>query len=115
MIGDQAWKLFVLVDLPSFVRISNASITYPLLHLTSDMCSDHDVSDTVSHRDTLPPPSVLRHVVDVHCHPTDSEIPVKIMDNLPIALCAMSTLQADQGLVRDLATAFPAKVVPCFG
>jgi hypothetical protein len=79
------------------------------------MCSDHDVSDTVSHRDTLPPPSVLRHVVDVHCHPTDSEIPVKIMDNLPIALCAMSTLQADQGLVRDLAAAFPAKVVPCFG
>ncbi|OAX44929.1 Metallo-dependent hydrolase [Rhizopogon vinicolor AM-OR11-026] len=79
------------------------------------MCSDHDISDTVSHRDTLPPPSVLRHVVDVHCHPTDSEIPVKIMDNLPITLCAMSTRQADQGLVRDLATAFPDKVVPCFG
>ncbi|KAG1773005.1 hypothetical protein EDD22DRAFT_308366 [Suillus occidentalis] len=79
------------------------------------MCYEHDISDTVSHRDTLPPPSVLRHVVDVHCHPTDSEIPVKSMDNLPIIIGAMSTLQADQGLVRDLATAFPDKVVPSFG
>ncbi|KAG1754965.1 uncharacterized protein EDB91DRAFT_1325933 [Suillus paluster] len=66
-------------------------------------------------RDTLPPPSVLRHVVDIHCHPTDSEIPVQSMDNLPIIIGAMSTLQADQGLVRDLATAFPDKVVPSFG
>lgn len=37
------------------------------------------------------------------------------MDNLPIIIGAMSTLQADQGLVRDLATAFPDKVVPSFG
>ncbi|KAG2155494.1 hypothetical protein DEU56DRAFT_310681 [Suillus clintonianus] len=79
------------------------------------MCYEHDISDTISHRDTLPPPSVLRHVVDVHCHPTDSEITVKTMDNLPIIIGAMSTLQADQGLVRDLATAFPNKVVPSFG
>lgn len=79
------------------------------------MCYEHDISDTVSHRDTLPPPSVLRHIVDVHCHPTDSEIPVKSMDNLPIIIGAMSTLQADQVLVRDLATAFPDKVVPSFG
>ena len=100
MIVDQA--LFVLVNF--------------LSHLDSTiMCGDHDISDTISHRDTLPPPSVLRHVVDVHAHPTDSEIPVKIMDNLPITICAMSTLQADQGLVRDLATAFPDKVVPSFG
>ncbi|KAG2368799.1 hypothetical protein BDR07DRAFT_1468803 [Suillus spraguei] len=79
------------------------------------MCYEHDISDTISHRDTLPPPSVLRHVVDVHCHPTDSEISVKSMDNLPITIVAMSTFQANQGLVRDLAIAFPDKVMPSFG
>jgi len=76
------------------------------------MCNDHDISDT---RDTLPPSSVLRHIVDVHCHPTDSDIPVESMVNLPMTICPMSTHQSDQGLVRDLADAFPDKVVPSFG
>ncbi|KAH7910444.1 hypothetical protein BJ138DRAFT_1152894 [Hygrophoropsis aurantiaca] len=66
---------------------------------------------TLSH----PSPSVLRHVVDVHCHPTDSQISQSAMDELPIAICAMATRQADQNLVRSLATAYPDKVIPCFG
>lgn len=64
---------------------------------------------------SLPPLDVLRHVVDVHCHPTDSDITAQAMDNLAITICAMSTRPADQSLVRDLANAYPDKVVPCFG
>ncbi|KAG6335473.1 hypothetical protein ID866_3623 [Astraeus odoratus] len=37
------------------------------------------------------------------------------MDNLPITICAMSSRPSDQSLVRDLAFAYPDKVVPCFG
>lgn len=37
------------------------------------------------------------------------------MDNLAITICAMSSRPADQSLVRDLANAYPDKVVPCFG
>ncbi|KAF9245860.1 TatD DNase family Scn1 [Melanogaster broomeanus] len=62
-----------------------------------------------------PPLDVLRHVVDVHCHPTDSEVTAEAMDNLSITICAMSSRQSDQLLVRDLANAYPDKVVPCFG
>lgn len=64
---------------------------------------------------SLPPLDVLRHVVDVHCHPTDSDVTTQAMDNLAITICAMSSRPADQSLVRDLANAYPAKVVPCFG
>jgi Tat protein secretion system quality control protein TatD with DNase activity len=64
---------------------------------------------------SLPPLDVLRHVVDVHCHPTDSEVTTQAMDNLAITICAMSSRPADQPLVRDLANAYPEKVVPCFG
>ncbi|KAI0964243.1 hypothetical protein AcW1_001106 [Taiwanofungus camphoratus] len=63
----------------------------------------------------LGPPSVLRHVVDVHCHPTDSAFSPEAMAALPIRICAMATRQSDQGLVRALAEAYPGKVVPCFG
>ena len=62
-----------------------------------------------------PPLDVLRHVVDVHCHPTDSEITPQAMDNLAITICAMSCTPVDQPLVRDLARAYPNKVVPAFG
>jgi TatD related DNase len=58
---------------------------------------------------------VLRHVVDVHCHPTDSPIPLQSMQELSITICAMSTRPSDQVLVRELAEAHPDKVVPCFG
>ncbi|ESK92701.1 dnase family scn1 [Moniliophthora roreri MCA 2997] len=60
-------------------------------------------------------PDVLRHVVDVHCHPTDSPVASEIMEALSITICAMGTRQEDQALVRDLATSYPEKVVPCFG
>lgn len=37
------------------------------------------------------------------------------MDQLPITICAMSCRPSDQSHVRDLALAYPEKVVPCFG
>lgn len=64
---------------------------------------------------SLPPLDVLRHVVDVHCHPTDSDVTTRAMENLAITICAMSSRPVDQSLVRDLANAYPEKVVPCFG
>ncbi|EJD03792.1 TatD DNase family Scn1 [Fomitiporia mediterranea MF3/22] len=62
-----------------------------------------------------PPLDVLKHVVDVHCHPTDSEIPSNVIDELPITICAMATRPDDQSLVADLAKSHQDKVVPCFG
>ncbi|KAF5352739.1 hypothetical protein D9756_005914 [Leucocoprinus leucothites] len=64
----------------------------------------------------LPSSDVLRHVVDVHCHPTDtSPISSEAMEELQITVCAMASREADQTLVRDLAMAHPSKVIPCFG
>ena len=64
----------------------------------------------------LPSADVLRHVVDVHCHPTDtSPIPASSMQNLSITICAMSSMESDQSRVKDLASRYPEKVVPCFG
>ncbi|GLB35823.1 putative DNase family Scn1 [Lyophyllum shimeji] len=64
----------------------------------------------------LPPPNVLEHIVDVHCHPTDApSISLESMARLHITICAMSTMESDQQRVRDLALAHPTKVVPCFG
>ena len=63
----------------------------------------------------LPPPSVLAHLVDVHCHPTDTDIPDGFPDLLPIKICAMSTRTRDPPLVRDIATRCPDKVIPAFG
>lgn len=61
-------------------------------------------------------PQVLRHVVDVHCHPTDASIITPdSMERLPITVCAMSSRPSDQLLVRDLATNYPSKVIPAFG
>ena len=62
-----------------------------------------------------PSQDVLKHVVDVHCHPTDSEIPDDVMCELPITVCAMATRQEDQALVAGLARAHPDRVIPCFG
>ncbi|KAJ7459172.1 hypothetical protein B0H11DRAFT_181115 [Mycena galericulata] len=65
---------------------------------------------------TALPANVLRHVVDVHCHPTEAPfISAESMENLEITVCAMSTHQGDQSLVRDLALRYPQKVIPCFG
>ncbi|KIP11098.1 hypothetical protein PHLGIDRAFT_100014 [Phlebiopsis gigantea 11061_1 CR5-6] len=64
----------------------------------------------------LPAPAeVLSHLVDVHCHPTDSPISHDVMSTLPIRICAMATRSTDQSLVRDLAVAYPDNVIPCFG
>ncbi|KAI0785335.1 TatD related DNase-domain-containing protein [Irpex lacteus] len=64
----------------------------------------------------LPPDSLLAHIVDAHCHPTDSPISSSVMDALQLKhICAMATRASDQSLVRDLALAYPQKVIPCFG
>lgn len=63
----------------------------------------------------VPQVEVLRHITDVHCHPTDSEISTEEMMALPITICAMATRQSDQILVAELARAYPQKVIPCFG
>ncbi|KXN88838.1 Cut9-interacting protein scn1 [Leucoagaricus sp. SymC.cos] len=64
----------------------------------------------------LPSSDILRHVVDVHCHPTDSpSITPESIDKLPITICAMSTRERDQILVRNLAIAGASKIIPCFG
>ena len=64
----------------------------------------------------LPNEQILRHVVDVHCHPTDApQISHETMQRLSITLCAMATRQSDQQRVRDLALQYPDKVIPCFG
>ncbi|KAF8167351.1 hypothetical protein B0H34DRAFT_645680 [Crassisporium funariophilum] len=65
----------------------------------------------------LPNADILRHIVDAHCHPTDAPggISATSMEKLEISICAMSTMQSDQLLVKDLASAYPGKVIPCFG
>ncbi|KAI0094465.1 TatD DNase family Scn1 [Irpex rosettiformis] len=69
-----------------------------------------------SSSDALPPVCILAHLVDVHCHPTDSSFSSSVMDNLPLKhICAMATRATDQSLVKELAFAYPEKVVPCFG
>ena len=42
------------------------------------------------------PANVLKHVVDVHCHPTDSVISSRAIEELPIKICAMATKPDDQ-------------------
>ena len=63
----------------------------------------------------LPSPDVLAHVMDVHCHPTDSSLDEELFSNLYHRICAMATRGTDQELVTDLARRYPDKVVPCFG
>ncbi|KAF9785561.1 TatD DNase family Scn1 [Thelephora terrestris] len=63
----------------------------------------------------FPPPSVLAHVVDVHCHPTDTDIPDGFPEDLHITICAMSAQTRDQPLVRELTAKCPERVIPAFG
>ncbi|KAI0275132.1 hypothetical protein BC834DRAFT_1024361, partial [Gloeopeniophorella convolvens] len=65
----------------------------------------------------LPPPAVLAHVVDAHCHPTDAPaLPdPSTLPPPPLTLAAMSTHAADQPRVAALARAHPDRVVPAFG
>lgn len=71
----------------------------------------------MSNESDLPSADVLRHIVDVHCHPTDAAeiVSSDSMDKLGITICAMSSMHSDQGKVRDLHRRYPEKVVPCFG
>ncbi|KAI0828973.1 hypothetical protein BC628DRAFT_1315822 [Trametes gibbosa] len=63
------------------------------------------------------PHAVLAHVIDVHCHPTDSNfaMTLEVAKSLPMRVCAMATRRSDQQLVADLARAHPDRVIPCFG
>jgi Tat protein secretion system quality control protein TatD with DNase activity len=64
----------------------------------------------------LPPPEVLAHVVDVHCHPTDApSITESAIEDLPCTLCAMATQEGDQSKVATLARTRPDRIVPAFG
>lgn len=65
----------------------------------------------------LPDQSVLAHITDVHCHPTDalSDVSAESMERLPISICAMSNTQLDQEKVKTLAQSYPDKVTPAFG
>ena len=60
-------------------------------------------------------PSILAHVVDVHCHPASSPLNHTQFASLNIRVCAMATRPSDQAIVRELATTYPGKVVPSFG
>jgi hypothetical protein len=47
----------------------------------------------------LPQPSVLAHITDVHCHPTDAQdgVPTNSMEQLQIKICAMSCYAVRSG------------------
>lgn len=47
------------------------------------------------------PDEVLAHVVDVHCHPTDSPISQATMDSLRIKICAMFVHLSSQNIERS--------------
>ncbi|KAF5313119.1 hypothetical protein D9619_002588 [Psilocybe cf. subviscida] len=83
-------------------------------------------TSTDQNNDNIPPPqdaaklpdaSILCHLVDVHCHPTDAPelLTFAAMEGLQMTVCAMSTHGDDQDRVRGLAEKYPDKVVPCFG
>jgi hypothetical protein len=73
--------------------------------------SDHDSATAFSSISA----SVLAHVVDVHCHPTDSGIEDEVLRSISHKICAMATRESDQDLVAKLAQDYPDKVIPCFG
>lgn len=58
---------------------------------------------------------LLKHVTDVHCHPTDSPIATEAVRACAITVCAMASNPGDQEKVKALALEFPDKVIPCFG
>ena len=65
----------------------------------------------------LPPASVLSHLVDVHCHPTDtSPISDEHISGVQLGhVCAMSTHTEDQEKVRELGERMGDRAVMCFG
>jgi hypothetical protein len=63
----------------------------------------------------LPPTEVLNHVVDVHCHAQNRELPPEVMESLAITICTMAWCPRDQEVVADIARKWPDKVIPGFG
>ncbi|KAF8971729.1 TatD DNase family Scn1 [Flammula alnicola] len=72
---------------------------------------------STSNSSGLPSADVLRHIVDVHCHPTDASgiVSDASMSKLGISICTMSSMESDQDKVKDLASRYPEQVIPCFG
>lgn len=103
-----------------FLLSTTLSLICQLLLFSHRMCQATDTDSppcpSKSSSAGLPPDSLLAHIVDAHCHPTDSPFSSSVMDALPLKhICAMATRASDQSLVRDLALAYPQKVIPCFG
>ncbi|KEP55483.1 TatD family hydrolase [Rhizoctonia solani 123E] len=87
------------------------------------MCPNHNAetveslsADTVS-GNPLPSAAVLGHIVDVHCHPTDtSPISDEHIQTVQLGqICAMSTNADDQAKVRELGARMGDRVIMCFG
>ncbi|KAG8776710.1 hypothetical protein FRC12_000776 [Ceratobasidium sp. 428] len=83
------------------------------------MCpnSQDEPSTEPTAHNPLPPASVLSHIVDVHCHPTDSS-PIADEDIRGVQLgqiCAMATHTHDQQKVRELGERMGNRVIMCFG
>lgn len=95
--------------------LTNVDLSSDMVEVMSKLGPDRIGGWSLSGSMELPPPSVLAHVVDVHCHPTDTDIPDGFPGDLPIKICAMSAQTRDQPLVRDIATRSPDKVTPAFG
>lgn len=74
------------------------------------MASAEDMSRELDLR-----PELLKHIVDVHCHPTDYPITREDTKKLHIRICTMASRQSDQKLVADFAREYPDKVIPAFG
>lgn len=87
------------------------------------MCPNHD-DETVESLSTdavsgnpLPSAAVLSHIIDVHCHPTDtSPISDEHIQAVQLGqICAMSSNADDQTKVRELGHRMGDRVIMCFG
>ncbi|QRV88012.1 TatD DNase family protein [Ceratobasidium sp. AG-Ba] len=76
-----------------------------------------DEAPETSTGNPLPPASVLSHLVDVHCHPTDSSpIPDDHVAGVQLGqICAMSTHTHDQEKVKELGERMGDRAIMCFG
>ncbi|CAE6422680.1 unnamed protein product [Rhizoctonia solani] len=65
----------------------------------------------------LPSATVLSHIVDAHCHPTDnSPISDQHIQTVQLGqICAMSSNADDQAKVRELGARMGDRVIMCFG
>lgn len=88
------------------------------------MCgSDAPPSTTTSKFQDADPSKIdrilLRLLVDVHCHPTDSRSynlsTLNINDISMKQICVMSSTIENQVATRDLKNAYPDRIIPCYG